>query len=56
MDGEKCSQKEISEHQILMSGRPKPDVPEPPTEVRLLAGKTMVLANALLKSKTDAAF
>ena len=37
-DSEKCSQKEINGHQILTLGGPKPDVPEPPTDVRLLAG------------------
>ena len=41
MNGEKCSQKEISGHQILTSGGPKPDVPEPPTDVRLLAGTSL---------------
>ncbi len=44
MDGEKCLQEEINGHQILMSGGPKPDVQEPPTDVRLLAGFTLSLS------------
>ena len=40
MDGKTCSQKDVNRRPILASFWPKPDVPECPTDVRLLARNT----------------